>query len=51
MLQECPGALVRIGNGPSDGGRGLHNPRYDFNDRNLALGAAYWCRLTETFLA
>ncbi|HBD33664.1 MAG TPA: amidohydrolase, partial [Cupriavidus sp.] len=21
MLQECPGALVRIGNGPSDGGR------------------------------
>ena len=50
MLQECPGALVRIGNGPSDGGRGLHNPRYDFDDRNLALGAAFWCRLAETFL-
>ncbi|WP_183032583.1 M20 aminoacylase family protein [Cupriavidus sp. UME77] len=50
MLQECPGALVRIGNGPSDGGRGLHNPRYDFNDSNLALGAAFWSRLTETFL-
>lgn len=50
MLQECPGALVRIGNGPSDGGRGLHNPRYDFNDSNLVLGAAFWSRLTETFL-
>ncbi len=50
MLQECPGALVRIGNGPSDGGCGLHNPRYDFNDSNLALGAAFWSRLTETFL-
>jgi hippurate hydrolase len=51
MLQVCPGALVRIGNGPSDGGRGLHNPRYDFNDANLTVGAAFWCRLAERFLA
>jgi hippurate hydrolase len=50
MLQACPGALVRIGNGPADGGRGLHNPRYDFDDGNLAVGAAFWSRLTETFL-
>ena len=51
MLQVCPGALVRIGNGPSDGGRGLHNPRYDFHDGNLAVGAAFWSRLAEQFLA
>lgn len=51
MLQVCPGALVRIGNGPSDGGRGLHNARYDFNDDNLSVGAAFWSRLAEEFLA
>lgn len=50
MLQVCPGALVRIGNGPSDGGRGLHNPRYDFHDDNLSVGAAFWGRLAEQFL-
>jgi hippurate hydrolase len=51
MLQACPGALVRIGNGPSDGGRGLHNPRYDFHDGNLTVGAAFWSRLAERFLS
>jgi hippurate hydrolase len=50
MLQARPGALVRIGNGPSDGGRGLHNPRYDFHDGNLAVGAAFWSRLAEKYL-
>lgn len=50
MLQRCPGALVRIGNGPSDGGRGLHNARYDFNDHNLPYGAAFWSQLAERFL-
>lgn len=50
MLQRRPGALVRIGNGPADDGRGLHNPRYDFNDLNLPFGAAFWCQLTERFL-
>jgi hippurate hydrolase len=51
MLQACPGALIRIGNGPSEGGRGLHNPRYDFHDGNLTVGAAFWSRLAERFLA
>ncbi len=51
MLQACPGALVRIGNGPSEGGRGLHNPQYDFHDGNLTVGAAFWSRLAERFLA
>jgi hippurate hydrolase len=50
MLQRCPGALVRIGNGPSDGGRGLHNAHYDFDDRNLPYGAAFWSQLAERFL-
>lgn len=50
MLQQRPGALVRLGNGPATGGRGLHNPKYDFNDANLAIGAAYWSRLVETYL-
>ena len=50
MLQRCPGALVRLGNGPSDGGRSLHNPKYDFNDANLPYGAAFWSQLAERFL-
>lgn len=50
MLQARPGALVRIGNGPAEGGRGLHNPRYDFHDGNLATGAAFWSRLAEMYL-
>lgn len=50
MLQVCPGALIRIGNGPASDGRGLHNPGYDFHDGNLAIGAALWCRLAERFL-
>jgi len=29
----------------------VHNPGYDFNDDCLATGAAYWVRLTESFLA
>lgn len=50
MLQVCPGALIRIGNGPSEGGRGLHNSRYDFHDGNLIVGAAFWSRLAERYL-
>jgi hippurate hydrolase len=28
----------------------VHNPGYDFNDANLALGAAYWALLAQRFL-
>jgi hippurate hydrolase len=28
----------------------LHNAKYDFNDANLSVGAAYWTRLVERFL-
>lgn len=47
-LQERPGCFVRLGNGT--GRPLLHNPRYDFNDENLTIGAAYWTRLVERYL-
>jgi len=50
MLQKRPGAYAWIGNGPGDGGCILHNPRYDFNDDILPLGATYWTRLVEHIL-
>jgi hippurate hydrolase len=51
MLEQCPGSYITIGNGPGEGGCLLHNPGYDFNDRCLALGASYWVKLAERFLA
>ena len=50
MLQARPGCFVFIGNGPGQGGCMLHNPRYDFNDAILPLGASYWARLVEPYL-
>lgn len=50
MLQVKPGAYAWIGNGPGEGGCMLHNPRYDFNDAILPLGATYWTRLAESYL-
>lgn len=50
MLQARPGCYVWLGNGSGEGGCMLHNPRYDFNDEVLPVGAAYWCRLVETVL-
>ncbi len=29
----------------------LHNPSYDFNDELIPLGATYWVRLAEQWLA
>jgi metal-dependent amidase/aminoacylase/carboxypeptidase family protein len=28
----------------------VHNPRYDFNDEILPIGASYWARLAELAL-
>jgi amidohydrolase len=50
MLREKPGCYVWIGNGPGEGGCTLHNPRYDFNDAVLPIGASYWVKLTEHVL-
>jgi hippurate hydrolase len=50
MLQQRPGCYVWIGNGSAANDRVLHNPRYDFNDDILPLGASYFARLAETLL-
>ncbi|OKO91978.1 amidohydrolase [Bradyrhizobium sp. NAS80.1] len=44
MLNEVPGAMINIGNGPS---AGLHHPSYDFNDEAIAWGCSYWCELVR----
>jgi hippurate hydrolase len=51
MLERVPGSYVLIGNGIGEGGCMVHNPGYDFNDRNVAVGSAYWVLLAERFLA
>jgi hippurate hydrolase len=51
MLERVPGSYVLIGNGDQPGGCMVHNPGYDFNDDNIAVGSAYWVRLAERFLS
>jgi len=59
MLQAKPGCYAFIGNGDGDhrtmghggGPCNLHNPSYDFNDELLPLGATFWVRLAEKWLA
>ena len=41
FLREIPGAFVWIGNGPTEGGRELHHPNYDFDDRVLPTASAF----------
>ncbi len=54
MLEEVPGSYVLIGNGHGTGdGHGacmVHNPGYDFNDHNVAIGSAFWSLLVERYL-
>ena len=48
MALKVPGCFVRIGQ--RDGERGavpVHNPRYDFNDDILPIGASFWATLVE----
>jgi amidohydrolase/hippurate hydrolase len=47
MLQRVPGAYIGIGTGRGPDTPPVHNPRYDFNDDALPLGAAYWKALVE----
>jgi len=53
MLEKLPGSYLFIGNGDGDSAVAcmVHNPGYDFNDDNVAIGSAYWALLTERFLA
>ena len=53
MLEHVPGSYLFIGNG-ADGEPGacmVHNPAYDFNDLNIAPGAAYWIALVQDLLS
>ena len=54
MLEKVPGCYLLIGNGDGSGdGHGacmVHNPAYDFNDNNVAIGSAFWSLLVERFL-
>jgi hippurate hydrolase len=47
MLEARPGAFVFLGNSEGDGGCDVHNPRYDFNDGILPVGASWFARLVE----
>jgi amidohydrolase len=47
FLQEKPGAYAYIGNGNS---ASLHNPSYDFDDKNLSIGASFLSRIAEKAL-
>ena len=51
MLQKRPGAYIGIGAGEGPNDPPVHNPYYDFNDRILPLGAAYWVALVKRQLA
>ncbi|ARP88414.1 M20 aminoacylase family protein [Bordetella genomosp. 9] len=60
FLEKVPGCYVFLGNGEGDhrlesyhgmGPCTLHNPNYDFNDALLPVGATYWVKMVETFLA
>ncbi|MFO1282898.1 MAG: M20 aminoacylase family protein [Burkholderiales bacterium] len=51
MLQAKPGCYVWMGSRAGEDTPSLHNPRYDFNDDTLAIGASYWVTLAERELA
>jgi amidohydrolase len=51
MLNQRPGAYIRIGNGDAAGTCQVHNPGYDFNDAALPIGASLFARVAERKLA
>ncbi|WP_189688734.1 M20 aminoacylase family protein [Pseudorhodoferax aquiterrae] len=50
MLERVPGSYLLVGNGDGEGHCMVHNSGYDFDDRNIAVGAAYWTLLAQRFL-
>lgn len=54
MLQQVPGCYVIMGQAEDDTtsphNRGLHTPRYDFNDSIIPQGIEFWVRLIERAL-
>jgi amidohydrolase len=51
MLKHKAGSYIILGAGQETNVPQLHNPRYDFNDRILPVGAAYWVALAQQALA
>jgi hippurate hydrolase len=53
MLEQVPGSYLLVGNGRGEalGACMVHNPGYDFNDDNIATGAAYWVALASDLLS
>ncbi|HOM14699.1 MAG TPA: amidohydrolase, partial [Rubrivivax sp.] len=55
FLEQVPGSYLLIGNGDGAAdGHGacmVHNPGYDFNDHNIAIGSAFWSLLVQRYLA
>jgi hippurate hydrolase len=47
MLNARPGSYLLVGNGETPP---VHNPRYDFNDALLPIGASYWLALVDEVL-
>ncbi|WP_293573208.1 M20 aminoacylase family protein [Phaeobacter sp.] len=47
MLDERPGAMIRLGNGDS---HGLHHPKYDFNDEAIPAGCSWFVTMVEQLL-
>jgi hippurate hydrolase len=48
MLMERPGCFVKLGQMDGERGRvSLHNPKYDFNDDLLPIGASFFATLVE----
>ena len=50
MLNAKQGSYLMLGTNRGNDAM-LHQPKYDFNDEMLAVGASYWATLTEQFLA
>lgn len=50
FLNEKPGAYAFVGNGDGQECVAIHNPKYDFNDEILPVGASFFARLVETAL-
>jgi len=51
FLEERPGCYFMLGTARTDNDPPLHNPKYDFNDDILPIGATFWVELAEDFLS
>jgi hippurate hydrolase len=51
MLDAKRGCYVWMGTGVGERTVHVHNPRYDFNDDALSIGASYWVTLAEQELS